>query len=73
MCSGWKFLKPYGVALIGLYVFAVGLLLFIKVMTDLLPSLSWAEVFYGPALTLGSCYLLGCFVCWVEWRIRRKV
>ena len=79
MCLGWKFLKLYGAvlklygaALSVLYVLVVGVLLLVKVMTDLLPSMPWAEVFYGPALTTSSCYLLFCLACWVEWRIRGK-
>ncbi len=79
MCLEWKFLKLYGavlkrcgMAFSVLYVLAVGVLLVIKVMTDLLPSMPWAEVFYGPALTTGSCYLLFCLACWVDWRTREK-
>ncbi len=63
-----KLLKLYGVV----YPIAVGVLALLKVKTDLLRSASWAELFYGPAITLGSCYFLFCIGCWIEWWIRGK-
>ena len=31
-----------------------------------------AEVFYGPAITLGSCYLLVAIGVWLECRMKPK-
>jgi len=63
-----KLLKLY----VLLYPFAVGVLVLLKFMTDLFHSTSWAELFYGPAITLGSCYFLICVGCWIECWMRGK-
>jgi hypothetical protein len=32
----------------------------------------WGEVFYGPAITVVSCYLLVVVAVWVECRVSQK-
>jgi hypothetical protein len=59
------------VGCIGTYVFIVGALAVLKgwLATDKPP---WAEVFYGPAITVVSCYLLVVIGVWLECLLRRK-
>jgi hypothetical protein len=66
-----KYLRCMAFGCIVTYVFFVGVLAILKgrQATDKPP---WAEVFYGPAITVACCYLLVVFGVWLECLLRRK-
>jgi hypothetical protein len=66
-----QFLRHLAVAFAGVYVVFAGALALLKgwLGADKTP---WAEVFYGPAITLGSCYLLVAIGVRLECRIKQK-
>jgi hypothetical protein len=61
-----QFLRRLAVLFVMAYPVGVG------AMAALKPERSpWAEVFYGPAITSVSCYLLVVFGVWLECRVRQ--
>jgi hypothetical protein len=65
------FLRRVAVALIGVYAVGVGASATYKGWLGA-EKAPWAEVFYGPAITVGSCYLLVAIGVWLECRVKQK-
>jgi hypothetical protein len=66
-----QFLRRLAVAFVGVYPVVVGALATLKGWHGA-EKPPWAEVFYGPAITLGSCYLLVTIGVWLECRMTPK-
>ena len=66
-----QFLRRLAVAFGGLYMVFVGALALHKGWLGA-EKLPWAEVFYGPAITVGSGYLLAAMGVWLECRMKPK-
>jgi hypothetical protein len=66
-----QFLRRLAVAFGGVYMVLVGALALLKGWLGA-EKPPWAEVFYGPAITLGSCYLLVAIGVWLECRMKPK-
>jgi hypothetical protein len=66
-----QFLRRLAVALGGVYIVSVGALALFKGWHGA-EKHSWAEVFYGPAITVGSGYLLAAMGVWLECRMKPK-
>jgi hypothetical protein len=66
-----QLLRRLAVAFVGVYAVGVGALATLKGWLGA-EKPPWAEVFYGPAITLGSCYLLVAIGVWLECRIKQK-
>lgn len=67
-----RFIKLLGIAFSMYYVAMVAILVLLKATLSPADGLSWTEVVYGPAITVGSCFLLVVVGLWVEHRIRRS-
>jgi hypothetical protein len=66
------FLRRIAIAFVVAYVVLVATFSALKVWLGA-EKPPWAEVFYGPAITVGSCYLLVGVAVWLECRMRQKV
>ena len=66
-----QFLRRLAVAFVGVYPVCVGALAILKGWLGA-EKTPWAEVFYGPAITLVSCYLLVVIGVWLECRMKQK-
>lgn len=67
-----RFIRQLGIALAALYVVMVGVPALLKVAFSPSDGLPWAEVVYGPAISIGSCFLLVSLGVWAEHRFRRS-
>jgi hypothetical protein len=63
----------YGISCIGAYLVTVVILSLLKASTGLIYFLSWAEVFYYPPITLGSCFMIFAIAYGIECWFKRKV
>jgi hypothetical protein len=60
-------LRPIGIVFAAIYPVLVGALAIVKLATPY-QGMPWPEVFYGPALTLGSVWTLVAIGTWIEVR-----
>jgi hypothetical protein len=68
--SGYWVLRRIGVAFAALYPVFVATLATIKLITP--QRMSWPEVFYGPAITLVSVWMLVAIGAWIAERFWRR-
>lgn len=64
-------LRRISVAFAVSYPMLVAILVTVKALS-LYERMSWSGVFYGPALTIGSIWMLLAAVTWIESRWRRR-
>ena len=72
MSSGCNLLKIYAIAFGAGYIALASVFAILKTLGDTPPSLTWPEVFYGPAITAGSCFLLLVLAYRIEHWIRGR-
>ena len=68
--SLWWMGRRLAVALLLTYALLVPLLALGKLFVPLFVSLTWAAVFYGPAITIVCCYALVMLGGWISARRR---
>ena len=73
MASSEKhFIRRVAIALSILYLVLVPVFAALKVTTSLLRTISWPELVYGPAITIGCSFVLIHAAVWIECRIRKR-
>lgn len=65
-----RLVRRVGVAFTGLYLGIVAVFALLKAKTSFFAAQPWAEVVYGPAITVGCSFLLFLSAVWIELWIR---